>query len=85
MQRRVRALIDRLEKTAVALNLKRINRWLLWLLFLVWTSLVALKLYEDADLPGGLALLDSWGLMHALFHHSPVLLAKASGWRLYRL
>jgi hypothetical protein len=47
MHRRVRALIDWLEKAAVALNLKRINRWLLWLLFLAWASLVAVKLYDE--------------------------------------
>ncbi|MCI0462187.1 MAG: hypothetical protein L0Z62_34985 [Gemmataceae bacterium] len=43
---------------------------------------VALKLYEDTDASSGLALMDNWGLMHALFHHSPMLVAKATGWRL---
>jgi hypothetical protein len=37
MDRRVRALIDWLEKTAVALNLKRLN----WILFWVLALLVA--------------------------------------------
>jgi hypothetical protein len=41
----------------------------------------ALVLYEDADVATGLALLDNWGLMHALFHHSPVLEAWPRGWR----
>ncbi|MDY3563245.1 hypothetical protein R5W23_004745 [Gemmata sp. JC673] len=41
----------------------------------------ALKLYTDADAPDGLALLDNWGLVHVLFHHSPVLDAKPTGWR----
>jgi hypothetical protein len=44
----------------------------------------ALKLYDDADLPDGLALLDSWGLMHALFHHSPAVVAQGSGWKVAR-
>lgn len=39
----------------------------------------ALKLYEDADVADGLALLDNWGLMHVLFHHSPTLVAKTNG------
>ena len=33
----------------------------------------ALKLYTDADMPDGLALLDNWGLVHILFHHSPTI------------
>jgi hypothetical protein len=41
----------------------------------------ALKLYTDADLPDGLALLDNWGLVHILFHHSPTIEARPSGWR----
>jgi hypothetical protein len=41
----------------------------------------ALKLYEDEDVGTGLALLDNWGLMHILFHHSPALVAKTNGWR----
>ncbi len=40
----------------------------------------ALKLYEDADTPDGVALLDNWGLIHALFHHCPALVARAHGW-----
>jgi hypothetical protein len=40
----------------------------------------ALKLYTDADVPDGLGLLDNWGLCHVLFHHSPVLEAKPTGW-----
>jgi hypothetical protein len=42
---------------------------------------VALKLYTDADAPDGLALLDNWGLVHVLFHHSPTLVARPAGWR----
>jgi hypothetical protein len=40
----------------------------------------AFKLYTDADAVDGLALLDNWGLVHALFHHCPALIAKTSGW-----
>jgi hypothetical protein len=40
----------------------------------------ALKLYTDADIPDGLALLDNWGLCHILFHHSSVLEARPTGW-----
>jgi hypothetical protein len=40
----------------------------------------ALKMYTDADVPDGLALLDNWGLVHVLFHHSPSLLAQPTGW-----
>ena len=42
----------------------------------------ALQQYADADVADGLALLDNWGLVHALFHFSPVLEAKPTGWRL---
>lgn len=42
----------------------------------------ALKLYEDTDVADGLAFLDNWGLVHALFHHSPALVAKTNGWTL---
>lgn len=42
----------------------------------------ALALYEDADVVSGLALIDNWGLIHALFHHSPVLEAGPRGWKL---
>ncbi len=40
----------------------------------------ALKLYDDRDTGTGLALLDNWGLVHILFHHSPVLIALRNGW-----
>ncbi|MDB5387453.1 MAG: hypothetical protein JWM11_3099 [Planctomycetaceae bacterium] len=40
----------------------------------------ALSQYTDEDVRDGIALLDNWGLMHALFHHSPALLAKSNGW-----
>jgi hypothetical protein len=42
----------------------------------------ALKQYEDVDVADGLALLDNWGLMHILFHHSPALVSKTHGWTL---
>jgi hypothetical protein len=42
----------------------------------------ALRHYDDADMADGLALIDNWGLMHALFHHSPALAAKPVGWSL---
>jgi hypothetical protein len=42
----------------------------------------ALSRYEDADVADSLALLDTWGLMHILFHHSPALVAKTHGWTL---
>ncbi|MCE9561857.1 MAG: hypothetical protein K8U57_07365 [Planctomycetes bacterium] len=40
----------------------------------------ALKLYTDADVPDGLGLLDNWGLVHVLFHHSQALASTATGW-----
>jgi hypothetical protein len=40
----------------------------------------ALKRYTDDDTADGLALLDNWGLIHVLFHHSPALIAKTTGW-----
>jgi len=40
----------------------------------------ALKLYTDADVPDGLGLLDNWGLVHVLFHHSTTLESTATGW-----
>src|SRR5262249_45752966 len=43
---------------------------------------VALKLYTDADVPDGLGLLDNWGLVHLLFHHSPTLDSRPAGWRI---
>jgi hypothetical protein len=42
----------------------------------------AMKCYRDEDAADGLALIDNWGLTHALFHHSPVLVAKRNGWKL---
>ncbi len=40
----------------------------------------AMVLYENADVDTGLALIDNWGLVHALFHHSPVLVSRPNGW-----
>jgi hypothetical protein len=42
--------------------------------------LEALLLYRDADIDNGVHLLDNWGFTHVLFHHSPVLAARRSGW-----
>lgn len=42
----------------------------------------ALRLYTDADTPDGLSLLDNWGLVHILFHQSPVVVAMQTGWAL---
>jgi len=42
----------------------------------------ALLCYRDSDVADGLALIDNWGLMHILFHESPVLIAKSNGWTL---
>lgn len=42
----------------------------------------ALKQYADADVADGRAFLDNWGLVHVLFHFSPGLEAKPTGWRL---
>jgi hypothetical protein len=42
----------------------------------------ALKCYRDEDVADGLALIDCWGLTHALFHHSPVLRSRPAGWSL---
>lgn len=41
---------------------------------------LALARYVDQDAPDGLALIDNWGLVHILFHRSPVLVARPSGW-----
>lgn len=41
---------------------------------------VALNLYTDDDTADGMALLANWGLVHALFHYSPALEAKSTGW-----
>jgi len=40
----------------------------------------ALLLYRDDDVADALALLDNWGLVHILFHHSPDLVARPDGW-----
>jgi hypothetical protein len=40
----------------------------------------ALLLYRDADIDSGVHLLDNWGLTHILFHNSPILEAKRTGW-----
>ena len=42
----------------------------------------ALPLYADDSFPDGLALLDNWSLTHVLFHDSPVLKSRSSGWQL---
>jgi hypothetical protein len=41
----------------------------------------ALLRYRDEDTDSGLALIDNWGLVHILFHHSPVLSSNERGWR----
>ncbi|MFM7921334.1 MAG: hypothetical protein ACKPJJ_14015, partial [Planctomycetaceae bacterium] len=43
---------------------------------------VLLSGYEDAALSDGVALLDSYVLMHVLFHDSPVVRCSSSGWGL---
>jgi hypothetical protein len=40
----------------------------------------ALEQYTDQDVSDGLALIDNWGLMHALFHRSEILVANGPGW-----
>jgi hypothetical protein len=42
----------------------------------------ALRCYRDEDVATGLALLDNWGLVHTLFHHSAVLRPRNNGWTL---
>lgn len=42
----------------------------------------ALKGYEDRDTADGVALLDRWGLVHILFHHSPALRSNRNCWSL---
>ncbi|WP_165253535.1 hypothetical protein [Paludisphaera soli] len=42
----------------------------------------ALLRYSDDDASSGLALVDNWGLVHILFHHSPVLVSDDRGWRI---
>jgi hypothetical protein len=41
-----------------------------------------LKRYTDADVDSDIHLLDNWGLVHTLFHHSPALIRPAKGWEL---
>jgi hypothetical protein len=41
-----------------------------------------LQQYADEDVHNGVALLDNWGLVHILFHHSPAIVAKPNGWQL---
>ena len=40
----------------------------------------ALVHYTDNDVADGLELIDNWGLIHVLFHRSPVLVAQPAGW-----
>lgn len=42
----------------------------------------ALALYRDEDGADELALIDNWGLIHILFHNSPALEAKPTGWKI---
>ena len=42
----------------------------------------ALIRYRDDDAASGLALIDNWGLVHILFHYSPVLASDERGWRI---
>lgn len=41
---------------------------------------LALTLYEDQNLSESLQLLDAWGLVHALYHNSPLLVQARTGW-----
>lgn len=41
----------------------------------------ALLRYRDDDAASGLALIDNWGLVHILFHHSPALVRDDRAWR----
>jgi hypothetical protein len=43
---------------------------------------IALVLYEDSDTADGLALMDNWGLVHALFHGSDQIVSRPKGWGL---
>ena len=36
--------------------------------------------YVDGDADSDIHLLDNWGLVHTLFHHSPALIRPAKGW-----
>ena len=40
----------------------------------------ALVLYTDDDTADGMGLLSNWGLVHILFHFSPALVSKPTGW-----
>ncbi len=40
----------------------------------------ALSLYTDEDTADGMGLLSNWGLVHILFHYSPALVSKPTGW-----
>jgi hypothetical protein len=40
----------------------------------------ALALFTDDDTADGLGLLSNWGLVHILFHFSPALVSKPTGW-----
>ena len=41
-----------------------------------------LELYTDRDCKDGLAMLDNWSLVHALFRHSDAIVAKSRSWKL---
>ncbi|OYP28295.1 hypothetical protein [Rhodopirellula sp. MGV] len=43
---------------------------------------VALDRYRDDDVGDGVALLDNWGMIHAMFHHSKLLQSPPVGWTL---
>ncbi|WP_149494960.1 hypothetical protein [Roseiconus lacunae] len=43
---------------------------------------IALSRYTDQDVADGVALIDNWGMMHALFHDSPVLESYPVGWNI---
>lgn len=43
---------------------------------------IALSLYTDRDCTDGLALLDNWSLVHALFGRSDVIVSKSRSWKL---
>jgi hypothetical protein len=48
----------------------------------VAAATAALKRYQDDDVGDGVALIDNWGLIHILFHHSPMLVSRRTGWAL---
>jgi hypothetical protein len=43
----------------------------------------ALQLYQDEHLQTPTQLLDSWGLVHLLYHHSPLLEPARAGWTVH--